>query len=754
VPLSVGPSSAGGVHSPAGAITAPWNFRRLLIGGLVCSNILVFILSAYSLLQSRQQYEARAEMLTQNIAGALEQSVAGSIEKLDLAMQTVADELERQLAGQGIDEPGMNAFLARQLSRLPDVEAIRVADASGLVILGKGVVKAERTSWADREYFVYLRDHPEGGLQISKPRVGRVARQFIIGFARRYNYPDGRFAGVVSAPIAVEHFSRLLSRFELGPQGAINLRDADLGLIARFPAIADRPVGQIGNNTVSSDLRHVFDSGVASATYRTAVSADGYQRTATFRRLASAPMMVLVGLSTDSYLASWRSQVYATTAMAGAFLLISVSLGCFLLRLQVRAEQAGQSLSDSEAFVVSVVDSLQEQLVVIDADGAIVAVNAAWRRFAAENGGPEAAPGGLGENYFAACAGARPLPGGADSAGMLAGIRAVLAGQLPEFTMEYLCHAAPEPRWFVLRVLPLKGASRGAVLIHQNVTERHRAAAELEQYRLHLEKMVAERTVALSIAKEAAETANRAKSTFLANMSHELRTPMNAIMGMSELVLRHNTDPHQREQLTKVVEAAHRLLGIINDILDISRSEAERLSLESVNFQLADLLDNVAALARQKATDKHLALVFDLPAELRERPLAGDSVRLGQILSNLINNAVKFTAHGEVRVRAAIAEESATTLLLRFEVRDTGIGIAADDQYRLFDTFAQVDVSSTREYGGAGLGLALCKRLVQLMGGQIGVDSQLGAGSTFWFTCRLIKAELPGTAPSAPAAAL
>ncbi len=237
-------------------------------------------------------------------------------------------------------------------------------------------------------------------------------------------------------------------------------------------------------------------------------------------------------------------------------------------------------------------------------------------------------------------------------------------------------------------------------------------------------------------------------------MSHELRTPMNAIMGMSELVLRHSTDPRQREQLSKVVEAAHRLLGIINDILDISRSEAERLSLESVNFQLADLLDNVAALAGQKAADKHLALVFDLPAELRERPLAGDSVRLGQILSNLINNAVKFTASGEVRVRVAIAEESATTLLLRFEVRDTGIGISGDDQFRLFDTFAQVDASSTREYGGAGLGLALCKRLVQLMGGQIGVDSQLGAGSTFWFTCRLLKAESPGAAPLSLGAAL
>lgn len=754
MPLLVGPSSNGGVHSPAGAITAPQNFRRLLIGGLVCSNILVFFLSGYSLLQSWEQYEARAELLTQNIAGALEQNVAGSIEKLDLAMRTVADELERQLADQGIDEPGMSAFLARHLSRLPEVEAIRVADASGLVILGKGVVKAERTSWADRDYFVYLRDHPEGGLQISKPRVGRVAKQFIIGFARRYNYPDGRFAGVVSAPIAVEHFSRLLSRFALGPQGAINLRDADLGLIARFPAIADRPVGQIGNNTVSADLRRLFDSGVASATYRTAASADGYQRTATFRRLVSAPMVVLVGLATDSYLANWRTQVYETLAMAGAFLLISVGLGWFLLRLQARAAQAGQSLSDSEAFVVSVVDSLQEQLVAVDADAAIVAVNAAWRRFAAECGGPEAAPVALGENYFAACTGAGRMPVGPDAAGMEAGIRGVLAGQLPEFTMEYACHAAPEPRWFVLRVLPLKGGRPGAVLIHQNVSERHRAAAELEQYRLHLEKMVDERTVALSIAKEAAETANRAKSTFLANMSHELRTPMNAIMGMTEQVLRHATDPRQREQLSSVMQAAHRLLGIINDILDISRTEAERLSLESVNFQLVDLLDKVGAMAAPKAAEKHLALVFDLPAELRDRPLGGDSVRLGQILSNLVNNAVKFTASGEIRVRVAIAEESATTLLLRCEVRDTGIGIAADDQSRLFDAFAQVDASSTREYGGAGLGLALCKRLVHLMGGQIGVDSQLGAGSTFWFTCRMIKAGRPGPTPSASSPAL
>jgi signal transduction histidine kinase/ActR/RegA family two-component response regulator len=273
----------------------------------------------------------------------------------------------------------------------------------------------------------------------------------------------------------------------------------------------------------------------------------------------------------------------------------------------------------------------------------------------------------------------------------------------------------------------------------QTNEEMQQKESELEQYRHHLEGLVQERTVALSIAKEAAETANRAKSVFLANMSHELRTPMNGIIGMADLALRRANDSKQADYLAKLRRSSKHLLGIINDILDISKIEADRLTLEQRDFVLGELLENTSDLIGQKAIDKGLKLHIDLLPEDTFRTLHGDPLRLGQILLNLTANAVKFTDQGSVTVWIRPVEETGDTLLIRFEVTDTGIGIAPEDQKRLFTAFEQADGSMTRKYGGTGLGLAISKRLARMMGGDIGVDSQVGKGSCFWFTARLRK---------------
>jgi signal transduction histidine kinase len=245
---------------------------------------------------------------------------------------------------------------------------------------------------------------------------------------------------------------------------------------------------------------------------------------------------------------------------------------------------------------------------------------------------------------------------------------------------------------------------------------------------------------ALTIAKETAEAANRAKSTFLANMSHELRTPMTAIMGMTDLALRRATDPKQIDQLKKSKSGAQKLLGIINDILDISKIEADRLTIERVPFKLEEVLENLMNMIAHKAQDKQLRLLVDLTPDVAGISLLGDPLRLGQILLNLTGNAIKFTERGSVTVRARLIEDCATEVWLRWEVSDTGIGIDAEHHERLFTAFEQADGSMTRKYGGTGLGLAISKRLVQMMGGEIGVDSTVGQGSTFWFTVRLGKA--------------
>jgi two-component system sensor histidine kinase/response regulator len=252
---------------------------------------------------------------------------------------------------------------------------------------------------------------------------------------------------------------------------------------------------------------------------------------------------------------------------------------------------------------------------------------------------------------------------------------------------------------------------------------------------------------ALSIAKDAAEAANRAKSTFLANMSHELRTPMNAIMGMMALARRRVDDPKVQDQLDKAKAGADRLLSIINDILDLSKIEAEHLTLEENEFTLATLLDNQRSLIGDKVAEKGLRFAIELPPALDPLLLQGDALRLGQILLNLSSNALKFTEHGSIVLRVRLVEDYPVAVLLRFEIQDTGIGIAPQDQQRLFAAFEQADGSTTRKYGGTGLGLAISKRLAHMMGGEIGVDSQPGAGSTFWFTVRLGKSMSVAEAP-------
>ena len=297
--------------------------------------------------------------------------------------------------------------------------------------------------------------------------------------------------------------------------------------------------------------------------------------------------------------------------------------------------------------------------------------------------------------------------------------------------------------WQNTSKIPLKNSADetvGVLGIYEDITQRKQDEAELRKYQEHLEDLVQERTTALSIAKEMAEAASRSKSLFLANMSHEVRTPMNGILGMIELVIRRIEDPVQKKQLQKAQVSAQNLLRIINDILDISKIEAERMTLEKMRFTLDDVLERLMSLIAQKALDKGLDLHMEIPADLGSCGLIGDSLRLEQILLNLVSNAVKFTEKGCVTLHVLMVEETDSERLLRFEVRDTGIGISAEDQKRLFTAFEQADGSMTRKYGGTGLGLAISKRLAQMMGGTMGVESAVGQGSTFWFTVRLDKA--------------
>ncbi|RZL32993.1 MAG: HAMP domain-containing protein, partial [Rubrivivax sp.] len=319
----------------------------------------------------------------------------------------------------------------------------------------------------------------------------------------------------------------------------------------------------------------------------------------------------------------------------------------------------------------------------------------------------------------------------------------------------------PQPdgaeRWIYGNAIPQREGD-GGVLWHgflTDISRERRDALELERYRHHLEELVEARTAELAEATQAAQAASLAKSAFLANMSHEIRTPMNAIIGLTYLAQSDAVEPVQQQRLQKVANAAEHLLSVINNVLDFSKIEAGKVQLEQRPFTLDEVLDNIANMTAQSAAAKRLRVETDLPPALSGRVLLGDPQRIAEVLLNFAGNAVKFTETGFVRLAVRLdgdpveAPSGNVRLPLRLEVQDSGIGIAPEAQTRLFRDFEQADSSTTRRYGGTGLGLAICRRLAELMGGRVGVQSQPGRGSTFWFAL-----DVEATAEAQPAAAM
>jgi len=850
---------------------------RLVVLGLVFVNLFVAFMAWRSLKESRVQYHDQASFAAQNLTKLIEQSLAGKLTEIDLALHSVVDEALRELEGGPIRPGLLGACLDRQFSRVPGLDSLRFADAAGVIRSGTGVHPGQKVRIDDRDYFLRLRGEPGAGLVISRPSLGRISGKWVLILARGIRAREGAFRGVVYAVIALDEIGKVFSSLELGPHGAVGLRDLDMGVITRWPN-APGTVNPVGNTNVSKELRARVGAGATSGSFDAQVGLDGIPRTISFRLIGKYPLFIAVGLAPEDYLAEWRGERVRTWALVG----LCCALSLVFLGAVIRAGRSGRrrdaEIQASRDRLKAVFESAGVGISITDREGRYLESNREWAAFLGRSPEEVTSLSNLEithpedrehtRHYMGELIAGRinsyvqekryirpdgrvvwgllsvsaipdPRGGILNLVGIVADITArknmetelasanerllltsqhlrnsmvrlqVILADLhsgvlvvaangtiemvnPVFCTLFDLTERPEDlvgmdRDTFLRVLwphfldpeanvqlikeivradlpcydvetrtaggrillrdflpiVVDGAVTGRVWTHRDITAAKAAEARLQVLNRDLE----ERTLQ-------AEGASRAKSEFLANMSHEIRTPMNGVMGLCHLVLRTELTPGQRDYLLRIQDSSRRLLGILNDILDLSKIEAGRLDLERRPVDLRRVFAHVSALMEGWARDKGLALAFELPGE-PPRGLVGDELRLGQILLNLTNNAVKFTEQGGVTVTAGLRDLEPDRVLLDLRVQDTGIGIPKDALPRLFLPFSQADGSTTRTFGGTGLGLAIVKRLVELLGGTLAVRSEPGRGSLFSVSLPLdLQAEPEAPSPAgAPAMA-
>jgi PAS domain S-box-containing protein len=697
-------------------------FNRRLAVGVVLVNLFVISFMAFSLSQRLDMFRERAVITTQNLTSILAQNIDNTIGKVDLGLLSAKDEIEHQIATGKPDDKALLAFMTRLQGRMPWVIGLRATNEQGWLKYGVDVPKDNNFNMSDRQFFIHHRDDPHIGLFINNPVMSHVNKVWVINFARRLNYPDGRFAGVVFANISLENFGKIFGNLNVGSHGAINLRNQEMGLLMRYPIPEDID-REIGIKDISPEYRQLIDSGQHAGTFYTPTSFDNTARIVSFSKIGAYPLFISVGVAEEDALAEWRPEVFQQSALMLLFFLMSIIGARMLAHAWTRQTRITEKLAQSEnqlraasLYARSLIEASLDPLITISPTGKITDVNQATEKVTGR--GRAELIGTDFSSYFTEPEVARKGYQRVFREGFITGY---------PLAIRHCDGRIVDVQYNASLYRNEAGEIVGVFAAARDITNLKRSEEALRQYKDQLEEEIQHRTIDLILARDAAEAANKAKSVFLTNMSHELRTPLNAILGFSSLMGKDvQLQARHQQSLDIINRSGEHLLNLINDVLDMAKIEAGRVQLEEAPFDFDALVREVTDMMSLRANERGLQLIIDQSSEC-PLYLLGDESRLRQILVNLIGNAVKFTLEGGVTVRLGRRKNKVSHLLI--EVEDSGPGISPEDQQRIFEPFVQLGEHGINQ--GGGLGLTITQQFVKLMDGNLTLESTPGKGSLF-----------------------
>lgn len=683
-------------------IRSPWKTisQRQAYALAIFGAVLVLAITILYAVQLNTRLDAAisgAKQSAQNLAEVLAEHTARTFEALDRTLNEAAIIRRDHEAGRYAAFDAARAALLHLKKSQPAIIALGWTDAAGNLKAHTYPHDPPRPNISDLPHFTAQRDAAADSFVISPPLRSAATGRWISAVSRRFSNPDGSFSGVIVAPLDQDYFTEIYRLLRLGANGSVTLLHSDATVMVRIPFVS----GAVGQSLATTRLFTQHIPAAAAGAHDSVSPVDGIRRLFGYKVVPGLGMVVIVTYQRSEVLEPVYQQA-RTFGSIVALLVISIIIGIVLLIRQAR------EIASKRSILEATLANMDQGLIVRGADGTLPVYNQRaldLLGFPAELMTFNPTTDELIEY--------QRRQGEFDN--LTAHEMSALKRKIENGSYVY---ERRRPNGVFLEVRGVAMTGGGMLRTYTDITARKAAEQTLDE------------------ARQRAEAATQAKTEFLANMSHELRTPLTAILGVSELLLMGDQTAEQRRAFLEMQGRAGRgLLAAINDILDFSKMEAGKLGIETVSFSLHDKVHACLELVADEVGKKGLELVASIADDVPDR-VVGDPIRLRQVLTNLLSNGVKFTERGSIRLTVEKIGPAGT---ICFAVTDTGIGIASDKLPTLFERFSQADSSNTRHFGGTGLGLAISKRLVELMGGEITVRSELGHGSTFSFSLSLTE---------------